>query len=137
MPRGPDGIEPARAPGPDPSVAAALEAGAPSADVREYARLAAAASRGFDTTLGDSMRLVIALLVVAVPLVVYLLVLVSSRSGQLKEAHEKLAARERELEELSDILLQLDSGDTMEEVLRAVRARHGADRIRRRARPDR
>ena len=82
------------------------------------------------------MRLLIALLFLLVPLVIYLFFLASARSKQLKETHAKLAAREKELEELSDVLLQLDSGDTMEEILHTVRARHGLDRIKRRAQPD-
>ena len=78
------------------------------------------------------MRLVIILLVLLVPLLAYLGYLVSARNAQLEEARTKLRAREKELEELSDVLLQLDSGDTAEEILRAIRARHDRERITRR-----
>jgi hypothetical protein len=78
------------------------------------------------------VRLLILLVVLAVPLLAYLGYLVSSRSAQLEEARAKLRARDKELEELSDVLLQLDSGDTAEEILRAIRARHDRERITRR-----
>ena len=78
------------------------------------------------------MRLLILLLILLVPLLVYLGYLVSARSAQLEETRAKLRARERELEELSDVLLQLDSGDAAEEILRAIRARHDRERITRR-----
>ena len=78
------------------------------------------------------MRLLILLLVLAVPLIAYLGYLASSRSAQLEEARAKLRARDRELEELSDVVLQLDSGDTAEEILRAIRARHDRERMTRR-----
>ena len=78
------------------------------------------------------MRLLILLLILLVPLLAYLGYLVSARNAQLEEAQAKLRAREKELEELSDVLLQLDSGETAQEILRAVRARHDRERITRR-----
>jgi hypothetical protein len=78
------------------------------------------------------VRLLILLLILLVPLLAYLGYLVSSRSAQLEAARAKLRAREKELEELSDVLLQLDSGETGEEILRAIRARHDRERIIRR-----
>ena len=82
------------------------------------------------------MRLLIALLFLLVPLLLYLFYLTSLRSSQLRETRAKLLSREKELEELSDVLLQLDAGDTMEDILNAVRARHDLERIKRRAEPD-
>jgi hypothetical protein len=78
------------------------------------------------------VRLLILLLIVLVPLLAYLGYLVSARSQQLADARARLRAREKELEELSDVLLQLDSGETAEEILRAIRARHDRERIIRR-----
>lgn len=78
------------------------------------------------------MRLLILLLIVLVPLLAYLGYLVSARSQQLADARARLRAREKELEELSDVLLQLDSGETAEEILRAILARHDRERIIRR-----
>jgi biopolymer transport protein ExbB/TolQ len=78
------------------------------------------------------VRLLILLMILLVPLVVYLAYLASARSAELEEARAKLRARDRELEELSDVLLQLDAGDTAEEILRAIRARHDRERITRR-----
>jgi hypothetical protein len=78
------------------------------------------------------VRLLILLLIVLVPLLAYLGYLVSARSQQLADARARLRAREKELEELSDVLLQLDSGETAEEILRAILARHDRERIIRR-----
>jgi hypothetical protein len=78
------------------------------------------------------VRLPILLLIVLVPLLAYLGHLASARSRQLADARARLRAREKELEELSDVLLQLDSGETAEEILRAILARHDRERIIRR-----